>query len=234
LVLESHTDLRVVESQSRSVTEAFCQLELVLVELSVFADAIDVQRTLQHVSRNERDRDQRFGLRRRAGNDADARIEVGRVRPDRLAMNDRPARDADTERGCVAHHLLFPLTAHEHRNEQLVNVVGLVDGEIVVGNEVAHGVRDLVQQVVEALLGEHLVEDVREAAVRLHDRLGAREGIRLGGDEPNCRSARRRRPPGVLGRAHRVKLSSCRRGDSFVRGRPKNRRRRRAGNPLNG
>ena len=55
-----------------------------------------------------------------------------------------------------------PVVAREDGNEHASRLVGLVDGERVVGDEVGERVRDPVEQRVEALLREDLVEDVRE------------------------------------------------------------------------
>ena len=52
-------------------------------------------------------------------------------------------------------------------------LVGLVDVERLVGDEVGERVRDAVEQGVEALLREDVVEDLGEAPVRLDERLGA-------------------------------------------------------------
>src|SRR4029453_14776566 len=54
LVLETGADLRVVERERGSVAEALRELELVVVEVRVLAEAVDVQRTLDRVARNQR------------------------------------------------------------------------------------------------------------------------------------------------------------------------------------
>ena len=58
----------------------------------------------------------------------------------------------------------------EHRLEHALRLVGLVDRQRVERrNQVADGVGDAHQEGVEALLGEDLVEDVREPPVRLDE-----------------------------------------------------------------
>ena len=116
---------------------------------------------------DERDGDERLGLGRRTGDEGDSRIEVRLVREHRLAVDDRPARDALPEGGARAHDLVLPLGTREHGDQLVARVVRLVDLECVVRNEVVERVRDAVEQRVEALLGEHVVEDLGQPPVRL-------------------------------------------------------------------
>ena len=51
--------------------------------------------------------------------------------------------------------------------ELALRLVGLVDVDVLVGDELGERVRDPLEERVEALLGEHLVEDLGEPAVRL-------------------------------------------------------------------
>ena len=126
-------------------------------------------------AREQRDADQRLGLVvGRAGHDHAPGVAVRRVRVHGLAMLDRPAGEALPERGRRAEDLVGPPVAREHRDQQPPRLVRLVDREALVGDEVGERVRDAVEQRVEALLREDVVEDLREAAVRLDERLGAR------------------------------------------------------------
>ncbi len=118
-----------------------------------------------------------------------------------LAAACGPAGDALVEADARAQDLGRVLVAGEHRHEQPLRLVGLVDRERVVRDEVGERVGDAHEQCVEALLGEHLVEDVREPAVRLDERrrrsmtvrhepeggFGARHQVRARGSGLACR-----------------------------------------------
>src|SRR5207248_4919543 len=64
-------------------------------------------------------------------------------------------------------------------DELASRLLGLVDGQRVVGDELGEGGGDLLEQRVQLLLGEELVEDIGEALVRL-DAPGARRRRRDG------------------------------------------------------
>ena len=115
----------------------------------------------------ERHGDERLRLDRRAGDEADARIEVGLVREDRLAVLDRPARDALAERERLAHDLVRPFAPREDGLELALRLVRLVDVDVLVRDQLGERVGDPLEERVEALLGEHVVEDLREPPVRL-------------------------------------------------------------------
>ena len=66
LVLEPRADLRVVERERRGIGEALRELELGLGEDAVLADAVDVEHALDLRARDQRDRDERLGVDRRA------------------------------------------------------------------------------------------------------------------------------------------------------------------------
>ena len=53
-MLEARLHLRVVERERGCVAEPLRELELVLVELCVLADAVDVERALQRAARDQR------------------------------------------------------------------------------------------------------------------------------------------------------------------------------------
>ena len=172
LVLEPRADLRVVERERGGVGEAFCEIELLLREEGLFACAVDVQRAFDRVARDQRDRDERLRLVFRGPrDDLHARVEVRAVRQHRLAMLDRPAGDAFAELHPAAHDLLDVLAGREHREQELIRDVGLVDDDRLVREQPAERVADALEQRVEALLGEHLVEDVGESAVRVDQHL---------------------------------------------------------------
>ncbi|TMM14781.1 MAG: hypothetical protein E6F98_03355 [Actinobacteria bacterium] len=68
----------------------------------------------------------------------------------------------------LAHDLVGPVVPREHRVEDPLCLVRLVDRHRLVWDEVGERVGDAHEQRVEALLGEDLVEDVRQPPVRLH------------------------------------------------------------------
>ena len=166
-MLEPRADVRVVDGQGRRVAEALREKELLVRERCVLADAIDVERALELAARDEGDGDERLGLVRRPRHDAYARVEVRPVREHGLAVVDGPARDALAERERLAHDLVRPLPAREHGAELALGLVRLVDVDVLVGDQLGEGVRDALEQGVEALLGEHVVEDLGQAPVRL-------------------------------------------------------------------
>ena len=185
LALEPRTDVSVVEGKRRRVAEALRQLELLLREAGVLTDPVDVESALQRATRDQRDDDQRFWLDRRSGHELDAGIEVSLVREHGLAVLDRPAGDADAEGEDVVEDLLRPLAPHERRDELSLRLVGLVDVQRLVRDDLVERVRDPDEQRVEALLREEVVENVREAAV------GVDEGSAAGvpGNQPYVRLA---------------------------------------------
>ena len=133
----------------------------------VLADAVDVERALQLPARDQRHGDERLGLDRRARDEAHARVEVRLVREHGLAVVDRPAGDALAEREALAHDLVRPLAAREDGEQLALRLVRLVDVDVLVRDELGERVGDPLEQGVEALLGEHVVEDLGEAPVRL-------------------------------------------------------------------
>ena len=99
LVLEPGADLGVVQRERRGIAESLGELELVVVERRVLSEAVDVQRALDRVARDQRDRDQRLGLVFGCACDRhDARVEVRLVDSHRFAMLDAPACQALPER----------------------------------------------------------------------------------------------------------------------------------------
>ena len=137
-MLEPRTDLRVVERQGGRVAEPLGELELVLGEGCVCPEPVDVERALERAARDQRHDDHRLGLVRRAGDDGDARVEMGLVRPHRRPLRDGPARQPLVELGPVVHDLFLVLgRAGEHRHELTARLVGLVDVERLVRHQIA-------------------------------------------------------------------------------------------------
>ena len=109
----------------------------------------------------------------RVRDEADARVELGAVREHGLAVLDRPAGDPDAVRErLVGEHLLRVVAGGVHGLQLALRLVRLVEGDVVVRDQLADRVGDPLEQVVERLLREQLVEDVRELAVRLDERVG--------------------------------------------------------------
>ncbi len=168
---EGRVHVGVVERERGCVPEANGEAELVLGEI-LEADAVDVERAFHASARDQRHGDQRLRVGRRAFDEADPRIEVGAVREHGLAVLDGPAGDTGAERErLVGEHLLGVLAAGEHAAKLRLCLVGLVECEVVVGDQLPHRVGDPLEQRVEALLREDVVEDVGELAIRL-DELG--------------------------------------------------------------
>ena len=167
LVLETRADVGVVDRERGRVAEPLRQEELLVGERGLFADAVDVERPLQLSAGDERDCDERLGLDGRAGHEAHTWIEVGLVGEDRLSMVDRPAGDPFAERERLAHHLVGPLVRAQHGAQLAGGLVGLVDLDVLVRDELRQRVRDALEQRVEALLGQDVVEDLREPPIRL-------------------------------------------------------------------
>jgi hypothetical protein len=169
-VLEPDADLRVVERERGRVAEALRQLEIVVVESRVLAEPVDVEGALDRVACDERDRDHRLGLvGGRPGHRRGARIQVRLVDSHGLAMLDSPPGQSDAERNRVGEDLVRPLVARPDGNEATPRLIGLVDRQRVVWNELGQRVGDPVEERVQALLAEDVVEDVREAAVGLDE-----------------------------------------------------------------
>ena len=170
LLLQPRAGVRVVERQPGGVGERARELELGRGEMRGLADAVDVERALEDAAGDQRHRDERLRLvGGRARHDLGPRVEVRVVGVHRLAPLDGPARDPLAEGGGRAHDLVGPAVACEHRGEQLPLLVGLVEREPVVGHEIEQRVGDPVQHRVERLLGEHVVEDLRQAPVQLNE-----------------------------------------------------------------
>ena len=198
LKLERGPDLGVVERKSRGVTEADGELELLVGELGQ-ADPVDVERALDAAARDQRHGEERLRIGRRALDEPDARIEIGAVCEDGLAVLDGPPGDSLPEgEWLVGDHLVGVVAAGEDTSKFPLSLVCLVEGQIVMGDQIAEGVRDSLEQRIERLLGEDVVEDVCEATVRV--------------DESECRGG-----AGVantyLGRRHRTGVGRRSHGD---------------------
>ena len=162
---------RVVERQGGRIAEPDDEQELVLGEL-LEAGAIDVERSLELAPRDQRDDDERLGIRWRVDDEADAGIELGAVREHGLPVLDRPARDPDAERERrIGEHLGRVLPGGVDGLQLAGGLVRLVERDVVARDQLTDRVRDPMEEVVERLLGEQLVEDVRELAVRVDQRI---------------------------------------------------------------
>ena len=127
-------------------------------------------------ARDQRHGDQRLRVGRRALDEADARIEIGAICEHGLALLDGPARDPLSEgERLVGEHLVCVLATGEDGPKFARGLVRLVEGEVVVRDQLADRVGDPLEQRVERLLGEHLVEDVGQPPVRLDERQGGCE-----------------------------------------------------------
>jgi len=116
-------------------------------------------------------------------------------------MLDGPTRDAVPERRRRVHDLCRPLAAREDGDQTLPRIVGLVDDELLVGDELAQRVGDPLEEGIETLLREDLVEHVGERAIGLDVGLGASELVgRARGNEPHGESDVASR--GSFGRAY--------------------------------
>jgi hypothetical protein len=104
-----------------------CEPELLVGEL-LQSDAVDVERALDATARDERNRDERLGVRRGAFDEPYARVEVGAVREHRLAVVDGPAGNALPERERrIGQHLVRILPAGENAPQFTRGLVGLVE-----------------------------------------------------------------------------------------------------------
>jgi hypothetical protein len=139
---------------------------------------------------------------------AHTRVEVRVVREHRLAVLGRPARDPGAERERLVGQHRFRIGAdREHRGERPCGDVGLVEGEAVVRHELVQRPCHPLQELVQRLLGEHLVEDVGELAVRLDDGGVVRDrAVRAVAARARAVEARLGRG-GVGRRAHRASAS---------------------------
>ena len=118
LEFEPRPDLGVVEGEGSRVAEALRELELLLGEDRIVAQAIDVERALDRAARDERDGDEGLGLVGRSpGDDLHARVEMGVVDTLGLAVLDDPAGDSLAVERLVAHDLVRPFVSRHERDE---------------------------------------------------------------------------------------------------------------------
>ena len=193
LELETRAHMGVVERERGGIPEPDGQPELLLGEL-LQPDAVDVERPLDAAPGDERDGDQRLRVGGSPLDESHARIEVGAVREHGLAMVDGPARDPLPEgEGLIGQHLVCVVAAGKDAPELAGRLVGLVEREIVVWDQLADGVRDAFEQGVERVLGEHVVEHVGQPAVRLDECEGCPGVVVIA-------AGRRRRGRRVVGR----------------------------------
>ena len=116
LDLDLVVGLGVAERDRRLGREELRELELVLAVVGLRpAHPADVQRAQDLAVGHERDDDHRLRLEWRPGDLDGARVEVGVVREDRLAMVDRPAGEPDAERRVVVEDQLGEPVAGDER-----------------------------------------------------------------------------------------------------------------------
>ena len=163
--------MAVVERQGGRIAEPDHEQELLVGEL-LEAGAIDVQRSLELAPRDQRDDDEGLGIRWRVDHEADAGIELGAVREHRFPVLDRPAGDPDAEgERRIGQHLGRVLPRGVDGLQLTGGLVRLVERDVVARDQLTDRVRDPMEEVVERLLGEQLVEDVRQLAVRVDPRI---------------------------------------------------------------
>ena len=105
--------------------------------------AVDVERALRAAPAIERHDDQRLGIGRGVGHEADARIELGPVREHGLAVLDGPAGDPDAVRErLVCEHLAGVLPGGVDGLQLAGRLVRLVERDVVVGDQLPDRVRD--------------------------------------------------------------------------------------------
>ncbi len=181
LVLQPGARLCVVERERRGVAESRRQLELLRGERGLLPEAVDVEGALDVTAGQQGNGDQRLWLvGGGSGYHAGSRIELNLVCEHRLLVLDGPARQSGSERAPSAEDLLRPAVTGHDGHEHPLGLLGPVDREGVVRNEVCKRVGDPVEQRVEALLREHVVEHLREPAIGRENLLGARLPARSG------------------------------------------------------
>ncbi len=163
--------LRVVESEGRSVAEARYELKLLIAEGGLLAQPEDVECSLDGAPGNQGNRDERLRLNWSALHELNAWIEVRLVRKNRLPSFDRPTGDTGPKRHLFSHDLVGERVLRNDRNQQPLHFVRLVYDQGVVVEEGRQRLGDAVEEGVEALLREHLVEDLGQAPVGVEARL---------------------------------------------------------------
>ena len=184
LALEPRADMGVVERQGRRVAESFRELELLGREGRLLADPVDVERPLEDTTGDQRHDDQRLRLVRSPRYESHPWIEMSLVRQHRLAVVHGPAGDPDPERESLAQDLVGVFTAHERGNELAPRLVGLVDVQCLVRHDLGERVGDPDEERVEALVGEQVVENVRELPVGVDEGSSVRR-VACGSDQPH-------------------------------------------------
>ena len=187
--------LGVAERDRRLGREELDQLELVPREVRLdAAHARHVERA-DHLARDEqRADDHRFRLLGRAGDLDRAGVHVGVVGQDRLAVADRPARDADIQRALVGHDQLREPVPGDDGPPDPGHPVHAVDRQRVVGHDRLERVRDHLENARRVQRRQQALVDLQQPAlalqavgkllplpVHLVERLGVDHGL---GGEP--------------------------------------------------
>ena len=169
------SEKRLASSNSASSNDAF------------LADAIDVEHALDLRPGDQRDRDQRLRVDRRPGHEPHARVEVGLVDECRLAaLAAQPVMPS-------SNRIVVCMISSTHWSRASTGVstrlrlVGLVDRERVVRDQLVERVGDPHEQCVEALLREDFVEDVGKPPIRIDELRRRRGQWRIFGQEPQMR-----------------------------------------------
>ncbi len=157
---------RGLERERRHRREALDLGDLGRGELLVDADPVDVQRGHHAVTHDERDRHERLRLHLGPLDDRDDRVLVGALDVARAAVRHHPAGHALIDAARVGHHLLGVRAKCEDRHEHLRGAIDLVDGQLVVVEQLAQVVRDAAERVGERVRGENAGGGVDERLQR--------------------------------------------------------------------
>ena len=184
--------------------EQLGQLELVVGEVRLgLAHPADVQRADGLARHEQRNDDHGLGLEWGARHLDGARVEVGGVGEDRLAVVDDPARDADAELALVGEDQLGEAVAGDDRATDIGAAVHPVHGQRVVRHDRLERVGDEVQDAGRIQRGEQPLVDLEQAslAFELQLELGLLEMQPLevrGVDQGLCRGGREDRQRGLV------------------------------------
>ncbi len=158
--------LGVLQGDRRLRREQLGQLELVGAERRlVVAHPADVERADRLAVDEQRDDDHRLGLERGAGHLDRARIEMGAVGQDGLAVVDHPAGDPGPERDLVGEDHLGEGVAGDDRPAGAGRPVDAVDGQRVVRDDRLERIGDQVEDAGRLERREESLVDLEQAAL---------------------------------------------------------------------
>ena len=181
-------DLGVLQGDRGLAGEELGELELVGAEGGLrAAHPADVERADRLAVDEQRDDDHRLGLERRPGHLDRARVEVGLVGQDRLAMLDHPAGDPGPERALVGQDQVGEPVAGDDRPADAGGAVDPVHRQRVVRHDRLERVGDQVQDAGRLEGRQEPFVDLEEAALAvelvLELHLLAMEALHVGGVE---------------------------------------------------